>query len=140
MHPGREIQKGVDLPPEELELFELTRGPQAPARCRAYLAPVAGVQANPHCRTPYCNEACRTAGMQVVCWTCKAPATLVGDWRHCEACATPGRQPLKPLKGGDSELHATLQRNRALTLANNMWGYDLAPMDKDPEGKRRKRA
>ena len=63
MHTGRTIKEGRDLPAEELERFERAWDPQAPARCRACKGPVAGVRAGSHAREPYCNEACRTAGM-----------------------------------------------------------------------------
>ena len=43
MHTGRKIQAGRALPAEDLELFELAWDPQAPARCRACLKPVADV-------------------------------------------------------------------------------------------------
>ena len=70
-----------------------------------------------------------------MCRTCKAPATLVGDWRHCGVCK---RQPHKPVKG-DSNLDQTLVRNiKALTIANNVWSYDLVPKE-GGEAKRRKR-
>ena len=56
------------------------------------------------------------------------PATLVGDW-HCDAC-----EPRGP------RLDAILKRySQALTIANNAWNYDVVPIDKEPEAKRRKR-
>ena len=88
-------------------------------------------------RQQYCNEACRTAGRQIICRKCKAPATLVGDWRHCGVCE---RRPHKPVKE-ESDLHKMLTQNiKALTIANNVWGYDLVPQEGGGEAKRRKRA
>ena len=68
--------------------------------------------------------------------TCKAPATLVGEWRHCEAC-----EQLPPeMREPDSNLDKTLSRHIAsLTIANNEWRYDLAPKEAG-DAKRRKRA
>ena len=70
---------------------------EARARCRGCKGEVAGVRAGVHLRDPYCSERCRVAGMQIVCRTCKVPATLVSDWRHCGACERP---PPKWKKGG----------------------------------------
>ena len=79
---------------------------------------------------------CRVGGMQIVCRTCKAPATLVGGWRHCEAC---GRLPPK-MRKPECELDQTLnQQIASLTIANNMWRYDLA-VKEGGDAKRRKRA
>ena len=90
-------------------------------------------------RDPYCSEKCRVGGMQIVCRTCKAPATLVGDWRHCGTCERPPPKRKKP-EDESSNLDTTLNRRRAnLTFANNVWGYDLVPK-KEGDAKRRKRA
>ena len=84
VHNGREvITASINLPADELELFELAWNAEALARCRGCKGEVAGVPAGFHVRDPYCSERCRVGGMQVVCWTCKKPATLVGDWHHC---------------------------------------------------------
>ena len=90
MHNGRKvITATIDLPADELEWFELAWDAEARARCRGCKGEVAGVRAGYHARDPYCSEKCRVGGMQIVCRTCKAPATLVGDWRHFEACGPP---------------------------------------------------
>ena len=74
-----------------------------------------------------------------MCRTCKKPATLVGDWRHCGTCERP--PPLKRKKPeGESNLAKTVNRQRtSLTIANNVWEYDLVPK-KEGDAKRRKRA
>ena len=95
VHNGREvITASINLPADELELFELAWNAEALARCRGCKGEVAGVPAGFHAHDdPYCCENCRIpAGMQVVCWKCKKPATMVGDWHHCETCYPP---PLK---------------------------------------------
>ena len=72
-----------------------------------------------------------------MCRTCKKPATLVGDWRHCEACErSPPPKTRKPV----CEVDQALNRHIAsLTIANNVWEYDLVPK-KEGDAKRRKRA
>ena len=73
---------------------------------------VVGVRAGFHVHDPYCCEKCRIpAGMQIVCWKCKKPATTVGDWHHCETCFPP---PLKKIK------HELDQSGKSLMLANRM--------------------
>ena len=90
VHNEREVMTAsINLPADELEWFELAWGAEALARCRGCKGEVAGVRAGFHMRDPYCSERCRLGGMQIVCWTCKKPATLVGEWRHCEACGPP---------------------------------------------------
>ena len=87
-------------------------------------------------RDPYCSERCRVGGMQVVCWACKKPATLVGDWHHCEACGPP---PLKKRRV-ECSLDQTLSRiTDALTMANNMYRFAMEPKE-EGDAKRRKRA
>ena len=88
-------------------------------------------------RDPYCSERCRVGGMQIVCRKCKAPATLVGEWRHCEACGPPPPKKRSVQCELDKKLN---QHNDSLTIANNMWGYDLAPKKEGGDAKRRKRA
>ena len=76
---------------------------------------------------PYCSGRCRVGGMQIVCWTCKKPATLVGDWRHCGTCERPPPKRKKP-EDESSNLDTTLNRQRTnLAFANNVWCYDLVP-------------
>ena len=96
------------------------RGPRALQKVQGAIA---GVRAGFHLDAPYCSERCRTGNFQIVCRKCKKPATLAGDWRHCGAC---GQLPLK--------------RDRSLTIANNVWRYDLAPKEGGDDAKRRKRA
>ena len=71
-----------------------------------------------------------------MCRKCKAPATLVGDWRHCEACGPP---PLKKRKVA-CELDQRLSQNvGSLTMASN-WRFYVVPKEGDDDAKRRKRA
>ena len=116
LHNEREVfTASINLPTDELELFELAWNAEALARCRGCKGEVAGVPAGFHARDPYCSERCRVGGMQVVCWTCKKPATLVGDWYHCEACGPP---PLKKRrcelnhseKPDDGQQHVSLRQ------------------------------
>ena len=72
-----------------------------------------------------------------MCRTCKKPATLVGDWRHCGTCERPVPKRKKP-EGESSNLDTTLNRQwNNLTIANNMLNYDLVPK-KEGDAKRRK--
>ena len=72
--------------------------------------------------------------------TCKAPATLVGDWRHCGVCGRLPPQRKKP-GGESSNLATTLNRQwKNLTFANNVFHYDLVPKKEGGDAKRRKRA
>ena len=139
VHNGREvITASINLPADELEYFELAWNAEALARCRGCTGEVAGVRAGFHVSDPYCSERCRVGGMQIVCRTCKAPATLAGDWRHCGAC---GRLPPKRKKPEDeSNLDKMLNQNiESLTIANNVFQYDLVPKE-GGEATRRKRA
>ena len=113
LHNEREvITASINLPADELELFELAWNAEALARCRGCKGEVAGVPAGGlHVRDPYCSERCRVGGMQVVCWTCKAPATLVGEWRHCEAC---DRSPPPKTRKPECELDETLNQHLSL--------------------------
>ena len=88
-------------------------------------------------RDPYCSDRCRVGGMQVVCWTCKKPATLVGDWRHCEACGPP---PLKKRKVECAFDQRHNQSVESLTVANNMFRIGVVPKEGGDDAKRRKRA
>ena len=107
------------------------------ARCRGCKGEVTGVRAGFHARDPYCSEKCRVGGMQVVCWTCKKPATLVGDWHHCEACGPP---PLKKRRV-ECELDERLNQNvESLTMANNMFRFGVVPKEGGDDAKQRKRA
>ena len=137
MHNEREvITASINLPADELEWFELAWDAEALARCRGCEGEVAGVRAGFHMRDPYCSERCRVGGMQIVCWTCKEPATMVGEWRHCEAC---GGLPPR-MRKVECELDQTLSQHVAsLTIANNVWRYDLEPKE-GGDAKRRKRA
>ena len=141
MHNGRKvITATIDLPADELEWFELAWDAEALARCRGCKGEVAGVRAGFHLSDPYCSERCRVGDSQIVCRTCKKPATLVGDWRHCGTCE---RLPPKRKKPEDesSNLDTTLNRQRTnLTIANNVWHYDLVPKKEEGDAKRRKRA
>ncbi len=72
-----------------------------------------------------------------MCRTCKAPATLVGEWRHCEAC---GRSPPPKMRKPACKLGQTINRGiAALTIVNNAWRYGLVPKE-GGDAKRRKRA
>ena len=144
MHKGHKvITATVDLPADELEWFKLVWDAEALARCRGCKGEVAGVRAGLHMRDPYCSERCRVGDSQIVCRTCKKPATLVGDWRHCGTCERP--PPPKRKKPEDesntrSNLDTTLNRQwKNLTLANNVWHYDLVPKE-EGDAKRRKQA
>ena len=89
---------------------------------------------------PYCSERCRVGGSEIVCRTCKKPATLVGDWRHCGTCERPVPKRKKP-EDESSNLDTTLNRLTAsLTILNNTFGYDLVPKKEEGDAKRRKRA
>ena len=75
---------------------------------------------------------CAASGAHRSC----AGRALVGDWRDCGVC---GRRPHKRVKEA-SDLHKMLNRNiTALTIANNVFQYDLVPKE-GGEAKRRKRA
>ena len=132
------ITASINLPADELELFELAWNAEALARCRGCKGEVAGVPAGfLHVSDPYCSERCRVGGMQVVCWTYKKHATLVGEWYHCEACG--GLSPLKKRKV-ECELDQTLNQHvENLTRANNMFLFHLEPKE-EGDAKRRKRA
>ena len=140
MHNNRKVITATkELPADELEGWELVWDAEARARCRGCKGEVAGVRAGIHVRDPYCSEKCRVGGSEIVCRTCKKPATLVGDWRHCGAC---GRLPPKRKKpeGESSNLDKTVNQHTAsLTIANNVWRYDLAAKE-GGDAKRRKRA
>ena len=135
---GAPSSRPLDLPADELEWFELAWDAEARARCRGCKGEVAGVRAGYHARDPYCSEECRIGGSEIVCRTCKKPATLVGDWRHCGTCERPVPKRKKP-EGESSNLDTMLNRQRAnLTIANNVWEYDLVL--KEGAARRRKRA
>ena len=71
-----------------------------------------------------------------MCWTCKEPATLMGEWRHCEACGPSPPKMRKP----ECEVDQMISRGIAsLTIANNVWRYGLAPKE-GGDAKRWKRA
>ena len=140
MHNEREvITASINLPADELEWFELAWDAEALARCRGCKGEVAGVRAGFHMRDPYCSERCRVGGSEIVCRTCKKPATLVGDWRHCGTCERPPPKRKKP-EDESSNLDKTLNQHIAsLTIQNNVFSYDLAAK-KEGDAKRRKRA
>ena len=86
---------------------------------------------------PYCCEKCRTPeGMQIVCWKCKKPATMVGDWLHCETCF--------PSPPNAKRKHELSQSQKSLRLADRMFRFGMEKMEGEaprPEDtKRRKRA
>ena len=75
-----------------------------------------------------------------MCRTCKKPATLVGDWRHCGTCERPPPPKRKKPEDESSNLDKTLNQHIAsLTIQNNVWRYDLA-VKEGGDAKRRKRA
>ena len=131
------ITASINLPADELELFELAWNAEALARCRGCKGEVAGVRAGPlHVRKPYCSERCRVGGMQVVCSKCKKPAALESAWYHCEACGGP--PPLKT-RNVESSFDQTLNRHaEGLTRANNMYRFEIEPKE-EGDAKRRKR-
>ena len=134
------ITATVGLPADELEWFELAWDAEALARCRGCKGEVAGVRAGFHTRDPYCSEKCRVGGSEIVCRTCKKPATLVGDWRHCGTCEHLP-PPKRQMPEGESNLAKTLNRGwKNLTFANNVLNYNLAPKKEEGDAKRRKRA
>ena len=138
MHNGRKvITASINLPADELELFELAWNAEALARCRGCKGEVVGVRAGFHVHDPYCCEKCRIpAGMQIVCWKCKKPATMVGDWLHCETCF--------PSPPNAKRKHELSQSEKSLMLANRMFRFGMEKMEGEaprPEDtKRRKRA
>ena len=69
---------------------------------------VAGVRVGFHMRDPYCSEECRIGGSEIVCRTCKKPATLMGDWHHCGTCERP--VPKRKKAEDESNLDKTLSR------------------------------
>ena len=74
-----------------------------------------------------------------MCRTCKKPATLVGDWRHCGTCERPPQR--KKPEGESSNLDTTLNRQwKNLTFASNVLNYNLVPKKEEGDAKRRKRA
>ena len=132
VHNEREvITASINLPADELELFELAWNAEALARCRGCKGEVAGVPAGFHMRDPYCSERCRVGGMQVVCWTCKKPATMVGDWHHCETCFSPPPNAKRK--------HELDQGGKSLMMANKMFRFGGVPKE-EGDAKRRKRA
>ena len=74
-----------------------------------------------------------------MCRTCKTPATLVGDWRHCGACERP---PLTiKMRKVESERDQTINEGIAsLRSFNNVWYYNLVPKKEGGDAKRQKRA
>ena len=84
-----------------------------------------------HVRDPYCSERCRVGGMQVVCWTCKKPATMVGDWHHCETCFSPPPNATRK--------HELDQGGKSLMMANKLFRFGGVPKE-EGDAKRRKRA
>ena len=70
--------------------------------------------------------------MQVVCWKCKKPATLVGDWHHCETCLPP------PLKKRKCELNTA---EKSLMMANDFFSFGTEKAKEwGDDAKRRQRA
>ena len=142
MHNNRKvITATIDLPADELGWFELAWDAEARARCRGCKGEVAGVRAGYHARDPYCSEKCRFGGLELVCNTCKRPATLVGDWRHCGTCERPPPPKRKKPEDESRNLDKTLNRwLKNLTVANNVLSYNLVPKKEEGDAKRRKRA
>ena len=83
-------------------------------------------------RDPYCSERCRLGGKQVVCWTCKKPATMVGDWHHCETCFPPPPNAKRK--------HELDQGGKSLMMANQMFRFGMERKEGDDDARRRKRA
>jgi len=137
LHQGRKLKKGVDLPAEELEQFELAWNPEAPARCRRCLNPAPGVPSV--FNTPFCGDKCRLGSLRALCRKCDKPATLKQGWRICEPC---GQRVPAPIKPADTPLKQTLKRSldktqEILRIGNNTFKYKLEPCDAMQKKRRR---
>ena len=136
-HQGRKLKKGIDLPPEELEWFELAWNPDAPARCRACSGPVADVRAGWHSEAPYCGDKCKLGVLKLTCKTCEQPSDQVQEgWFICKDC---GQTPQKKRKlvGSDLLSRSLVRTEDMMRLHNNYWKFQVRYCE--PEMKRRKR-
>ena len=122
-HVGRQIEKGIDLEADELELFELAWDAKARARCRHCKGEVEEIQAAYfHARAPECQRADCTIP-QAHCRACETESEEDAGWHTCKPCQ---REPLPTPTGTDSALLRSLKRqHEMLRIHNNVWQTDI---------------
>ena len=122
-HVGRELEKGMDLEAEELEIFELAWDKKARARCRLCKGEVEEVQAAYfHARAPECQRPDCTIP-QARCRACETESEADAGWHTCKPCQ---REPLPTPTGTDSALLRSLKRqHEMLRIHNNVWQTDI---------------
>ena len=139
LHQGRKLKKGIDLPAEELELFELAWDEEARARCRRCKGPCPDKLASPfHVTPPLCNTPCGApAEMKLACRKCSTPTVMKDGWATCSPC---GRLAVKPPRSLPSFLGLSLKRgHNTLRITNNIWFNKLTPdADGAPPAKRKR--
>ena len=133
IHTKRQLEKGIDLEADELELFELAWDAKARARCRLCKGEVEEVQAAYfHARAPECKRPDCTI-IQAHCRACETESEEAAGWHTCKPCQ---REPLPTPTGTDSALLRCLKRSHEMRrIHNNVWQTEIG----EAAAKKRKR-
>ena len=135
IHTERQLEKGIDLEAQELEIFELAWDKKAQARCRQCKGEVTGMAAGLfHAKAPQCERAECTISSVEICRACRSPSETEMGWHTCPVCP---RAALAAPKGPDSSLQKSLKRQHEnLRIYNNF--YKTANESGEPAIKRKR--